>query len=75
MAQPYQFATIECPDTGQLVTVRRTLDPIGRLFASNEINRIQVRVDLASLVRMLRLRPSGWRRYMVRQQSCAGDAS
>jgi hypothetical protein len=40
-ASPYQFTTIECPDTGQLVTVRRTLDPIGQLFASGQIGRIQ----------------------------------
>jgi hypothetical protein len=41
MAGPYRFVEIECPESGMPITVRRTLDAIGQLFANNQIDRTQ----------------------------------
>jgi len=38
---PYHFAEITCPETGRPITVRRTLDAIGRLFATGQISEHQ----------------------------------
>jgi phage-related tail protein len=41
LAPAFHFTTIDCPDTGLPITVRRMLDPIGQLFVSNHISEHQ----------------------------------
>lgn len=41
MAPAFQFTTIDCPDSGELITVRRMLDPIGQLFVAGKISKHQ----------------------------------
>jgi hypothetical protein len=41
LAPAFQFTTIDCPDTGMPITVRRTLDPIGQLFVTCQISKHQ----------------------------------
>jgi hypothetical protein len=37
----HHFQEITCPDTGRQITVARRLDPVGRLYATNQITNIQ----------------------------------
>ncbi len=39
--EPYHFVEITCPDTGRPITVRRTLDPVGQLYVTNQISQHQ----------------------------------
>src|SRR5450759_2032984 len=41
MAPALDFVEITDPETGRPIAVACRLDPIGKLYASNEINRIQ----------------------------------
>jgi hypothetical protein len=62
---PYQFTTIECPDTGRPVMLRRTLDPIGQMFASGQTDRTQheaaraFEADLEAMAGSLRAQSHG----------------
>jgi hypothetical protein len=41
LAPAFHFTTIDCPDTGLPITVRRNLDPIGQLFVAGQISEHQ----------------------------------
>jgi hypothetical protein len=82
--QPYNFTTIECPDSGMPITVRRTLDAIGQLFASDQIERIQheaaraFEADLEAVAGSLRAQSHGpddisWRSRRPGSNSKAAD--
>jgi hypothetical protein len=71
LAPAFHFTTIDCPDTGLPITVRRTLDPIGQLYVAAQISKHQrdaaeaYQADLeASSLRAASRGPedvSGWR--------------
>jgi phage-related tail protein len=41
LAPAFQFTTIDCPDTGLPIIVRRNLDPIGQLYVTGQISEHQ----------------------------------
>jgi hypothetical protein len=41
LAPSFHFTTIDCPDTGRPIVVRRTLDAVGQLFVAGQISQHQ----------------------------------